>query len=67
VRNTKLNLKRAILTSSLLRGLGIGGLLLFAVVGSAGAATTIDWRFYDFFNVPPGEWWDARLTTYGHS
>ncbi len=50
-----------------LRSLGLGGLLALALVGSAGAATTIDWRFYDFFDVPPGEWWDARLATYGEA
>ena len=40
------------------------GLLLFATAGSAGAATTIDWRFYDFFNVVPEEHWDARQNNY---
>jgi hypothetical protein len=48
-----------------LRSLALGGLLAFAWAGFASAATTIDWRFYDFFNVPPGEWWDARLKAYG--
>jgi hypothetical protein len=50
-----------------LRSLALGGLLAFAWAGFASAATTIDWRFYDFFNVPPGEWWDARLKAYGEA
>jgi hypothetical protein len=57
----------AVGAGSLRRSLVLGGLLAFAWVGPAGAATTLDWRFYDFFNVPPGEWWDARLQTYGEA
>jgi hypothetical protein len=63
MRILKLNVK----TISLLRALCIGVLLAIAPVNSASAATSIDWRFYDFFNVPPGEWWDARLANYGES
>ena len=48
-------------------GLILVGLLSLALGGPAGAATTIDWRFYDFFNVAPGEWWDARLANYGEA
>ena len=48
----------------LLGSLVVVGLLLFAMAGSAGAATTIDWRFYDFFNVAPTEHWDARHANY---
>src|SRR2546428_3041838 len=31
------------------------------------ATSTLDYRFYDFFNVPYGQWWDYRTTigTYG--
>jgi PKD domain len=31
------------------------------------ATSTIDYRYYDFFNVPYGQWWDYRTTigTYG--
>ncbi|HEX9566647.1 MAG TPA: PKD domain-containing protein, partial [Thermoplasmata archaeon] len=31
------------------------------------ATATLDYRFYDFFNVPYGQWWDYRTTigTYG--
>ena len=52
---------------SLGRGLALGGLLAVGWASAGGAATTLDWRFYDFFNVPPGEWWDARLQTYGEA
>jgi hypothetical protein len=31
------------------------------------ATGTLDWNFYDFFNVPPGEYWDARAATYGET
>ncbi len=27
--------------------------------------STLDYNFYDFFNVPYGEWWDMRLAKYG--
>jgi len=27
--------------------------------------STIDYTYYDFFNVPYGEWWDWRFATYG--
>ncbi len=27
--------------------------------------STIDYSYYDFFNVPYGEWWDWRFATYG--
>ncbi len=27
---------------------------------------TVDYRWYDFFNVPYGEWWDWRYLTYGN-
>jgi hypothetical protein len=64
MRHLKVGMRTPLRPYSLLRGLGLGGLLAFALVGSAHAATTINWRFYDFFNVPPGEWWDARLATY---
>lgn len=29
------------------------------------ATSTLDYNFYDFFNVPYGEWWDLRLSKYG--
>ena len=29
------------------------------------ASSTLDYRYYDFFNVPYGEWWDYRYNTYG--
>lgn len=29
------------------------------------AASTLDYSFYDFFNVPYGEWWDMRNHAYG--
>ena len=29
------------------------------------AASTLDYEYYDFFNVPYGEWWDMRTGTYG--
>ncbi len=61
------NLKLGTRNGSLLSGLGLCGLLAFAIANSAGAATSLDWRFYDFFNVPPGEWWDARLQNYGEA
>ena len=62
-----IRIQTAVGASSIRRSLALGGLLAFAWAGFAGAATTIDWRFYDFFNVPPGEWWDARLQAYGEA
>jgi hypothetical protein len=61
------SIRAAVRAGSIRRGLALGGLLAFAWAGSAGGATTLDWRFYDFFDVPPGEWWDARLKTYGEA
>ena len=29
------------------------------------ALSTLDYRYYDFFNVPYGEWWDYRYANYG--
>jgi len=29
------------------------------------AASTLDYRYHDFFNVPYGEWWDYRYIKYG--
>lgn len=29
------------------------------------SSSTLDYSFYDFFNVPFGEWWDMRTGTYG--
>ena len=29
------------------------------------ARSTLDYRYYDFFNVPFGEWWDYRYANYG--
>ncbi len=29
------------------------------------STSTLDYTFYDFFNVPYGEWWDLRLAKYG--
>ncbi len=29
------------------------------------ATSTLDYNFYDFFNVSYGEWWDLRLAKYG--
>ncbi len=29
------------------------------------ASSTLDYRFWDFFNVPYGEWWDMRNHAYG--
>ena len=29
------------------------------------AISTLDYEFYDFFNVPYGEWWDYRSAIYG--
>jgi PKD repeat protein len=29
------------------------------------APSTLDYEYYDFFNVPYGEWWDMRTGTYG--
>ncbi len=46
--------RAAVAGSFIRRSLALGGLLAFAWAGSAGAATALDWRFYDFFNVPPG-------------
>ena len=40
--------------------------LLMSVAPSVWSAT-LDWEFYDFFNVPPGEYWDARAATYGET
>jgi len=57
----------AVRTESSRCSLILVALLSLAFVGSARAATSIDWRFYDFFDVPPGEWWDARLLTYGEA
>ncbi len=64
VQNLKLGIRTMLRKQSLLRALVLLGLLLFATAGSAGAATTIDWRFYDFFNVVPEEHWDARKNNY---
>jgi len=30
------------------------------------ATSTLDYRFYDFFNVPYGQWWDYRTTNGGY-
>src|SRR4030065_1457751 len=27
--------------------------------------TSLNYRYYDFFNVPYGEWWDYRYSVYG--
>jgi len=67
VQNPKLEMRTLLRKQSLLRALAVFGLLLFATAGSAGAATTLDWRFYDFFNVFPKEHWDARSANYGES
>jgi len=64
VQNPKLEIRTLLRKQSLLRALAVFGLLLFATAGSAGAATTLDWRFYDFFNVAPTEHWDARHSNY---
>ncbi len=32
---------------------------------SAGAPRTVDYRWYDAFNVPFGSWWDYRYSSYG--
>ncbi len=61
------SIRTAVGASSIRRSLALGGLLAFAWAGSAGAATTLDWRFFDFFSPPPGEWWDARLKEYGEA
>ena len=29
------------------------------------STSTIDYMYYDFFNVPYGEWWDYRFASYG--
>ena len=41
--------------------------LLMSAAPSAWAAPTLDWVFYDFFNVPPGEYMDSRSATYGET
>ena len=30
------------------------------------ATSTVDYEFWDFFNVPYGEWWDYRTPSYGN-
>ena len=52
----ELSIRTVVGARSIRRSLALGGLLAFAWAGSAGAATTLDWRFDDFFDVPPGEW-----------
>jgi parallel beta-helix repeat protein len=44
-----------------------GGLRGTATRDVSVALTTLDYRFYDFFNVPFGEWWDYRQALYGDS
>jgi hypothetical protein len=42
------------------------GLTSPEVVSAASlAGGTVDWQFYDFFNVPPGEYFDIRSAAYG--
>jgi hypothetical protein len=43
--------------------------LLLGLAGPAvvSAAGTLDWQFYDFFNVPLGEYFDIRSATYGET
>jgi len=59
-----------------LAGLLAGLLVAVTLVGLLGAAplatspvkasaTSLSYDFYDFFNVPYGEWWDYRFSTYG--
>jgi hypothetical protein len=64
MQSLKLDIRTVLRKQSLLGGLAVFSLVLFAMTGSAGAATTIDWRFYDFFNVEPAEHWDARHANY---
>ncbi|MGQ0797091.1 MAG: hypothetical protein ACT4OI_04395, partial [Methanobacteriota archaeon] len=56
-------------------GLTVTAAFVGALAGSRGAsastgaqpqaAARIDYEFYDFFNVPYGEWWDYRTAIYG--
>jgi hypothetical protein len=54
------------------RSLAATGVALFLAgslmsVAKNGSAATLDWEFYDFFNAPPGEYWDSRAATYGET
>ena len=47
----------------------VGTTLLMTGLLSSGAsvslaAGTLDWQFWDFFNVPPGEYFDIRSAVY---
>ena len=44
--------------------LGLAGLAPPQVASAAG---TLDWQFWDFFNVPPGEYFDVRSAIYGET
>ena len=37
------------------------------VSAASPAGGTLDWQFYDFFNVPLGEYFDIRSATYGET
>ena len=42
-----------------------GGLTASASAPVTVATSTVDYEFYDLFNVPYGEWWDYRTAAYG--